>query len=346
MKRAGVSFFFWSLASCSTSSTPPPGPLPPAPVAPSAPAAATASSPAPTPAPAPTIARPLSEAGVEALAEGRNNLYSHVGDRMSLDPPPRGKYVDIPDVGDDTFFVLTDDPAVSLDAAIAQTRMVVDALWHGPLLRRIERPLQIWVYGTHRKMEADLHKYVKGARADGFGVYWAPTNEIDFTVEGGGIGTLSHELVHPLLKGGDGVGGDFPTAPLWFDEGLASLYEVFDPPTPAAPHVLRPRAHFRLKILRDALQSPSKAGAVRMDTLFGMSDDAFRADENFNYSRAREMLRWLFQKNQLWSWYHAWRDGFLADPTGERAFQAAVGMTPAQANDAWVAWLRSADATN
>ena len=45
-----------------------------------------------------------------------------------------------------------------------------------------------------------------------------------------------------------------------------------------------------------------------MDTLFGMTDDTFRSDESLNYGRAREMLRWLLQRGQLWSFYHRWRD--------------------------------------
>ncbi len=282
----------------------------------------------------PSVVQPLSRRGEAALKASREAIYVW-NERVLADPPPRGTYVG------DTFFVLAGDKGAALDAAVKETQLIVDAMWHGPMRTQLETAVTIWVYSTHRKMAADLHEFVPDARGTevGLGLYWEPTNEIDFTTEGGGIGTLAHELIHPLLRK-----GDFPTAPLWLEEGLASLYESFDPPTAAEPYVLRPRAHFRLQQLREALKSPDLASEVRMDTLFGMTDEWFRSNDALGYPCARELLRWLFQRGQLWDFYHRWRDDGVSDPTGRRAFTTTVGMTPEQANDAWKAWLTSAEA--
>jgi hypothetical protein len=42
----------------------------------------------------------------------------------------------------------------------------------------------------------------------------------------------------------------------------------------------------------------------------------------------------------LWPFYRAWREGFRDDPSGQRAFQAAVGETPGEAQAEWAAWLK------
>jgi hypothetical protein len=53
-------------------------------------------------------------------------------------------------------------------------------------------------------------------------------------------------------------------------------------------------------------------------------------------------MRWMDSKrHKLWQWYHAYRDGVLTDPTGEKAFIATFGETPAQANTEFVAWVTS-----
>lgn len=53
------------------------------------------------------------------------------------------------------------------------------------------------------------------------------------------MGTVYHELVHALLH------ADFPEAPLWLNEGIASLYEAHDLRTPTD--------NYRLYYLREAL---------------------------------------------------------------------------------------------
>jgi hypothetical protein len=81
---------------------------------------------------------------------------------------------------------------------------------------------------------------------------------------------------------------------------------------------------------------------VRIEALFALSDDAFHnaGDEDLHYAMARYLCQWLDERAQLWGFYQTWRDGFARDPTGETTFAQVVGMTPAQATEPWVKWVR------
>jgi hypothetical protein len=98
--------------------------------------------------------------------------------------------------------------------------------------------------------------------------------------------------------------------------------------------------NWRLPRLRAALASKKERDQVRVDALFGMTDDTFRDDdESLHYAMARYLCQWLDERGKLWAFYRAWRDGVAGDATGARAFEAAVGQTPADANEDWVRWV-------
>src|SRR5205814_1971965 len=116
-----------------------------------------------------------------------------------------------------------------------------------------------------------------------------------------GLGTLTHELVHPLVE------ADFPDAPTWLNEGIASLYEAPLLPRRGEVHGAKNWRHPRL--LR-ALGDPRERARAAIDALFGMSDETFRdGDEDLHYAMARYACQWLDEKKALWDFYHRWRDG-------------------------------------
>jgi hypothetical protein len=72
-----------------------------------------------------------------------------------------------------------------------------------------------------------------------------------------------------------------------------------------------------------------------------MNDRVFRGEhESLNYALARYLCLWLDQRNQLWPFYHQWRDHYATDPHGDKAFAAVVGKTPDETTKAWQLWLR------
>ena len=148
-----------------------------------------------------------------------------------------------------------------------------------------------------------------------------------------GIGTLTHELVHPIIE------SDFPGAPDWINEGIASLYEAFDFPRLGE---IAGNKNFRLPGLRRALGARAGQPRPSLPSLFAMSDRDFRGDdESLNYATARYFCQWMESRSKLWPFYHAWRDDFAGDPTGEKAFVATMGSTPAALSASWVSWVQA-----
>jgi len=148
-----------------------------------------------------------------------------------------------------------------------------------------------------------------------------------------GDGTLTHEMVHPLVE------ADFPGAPTWLDEGLASLFEA---PTFDAAGRIHGRTNWRLRRLLAAIADDDTRPRVRIDRLFGMTDGEFRSGEEVaNYALARYLCQWLDERGQLWPFYRAFRDGRTTDPDGRKAFRAATEKTPGEAQAEWKAWVES-----
>jgi len=148
-----------------------------------------------------------------------------------------------------------------------------------------------------------------------------------------GIGTLTHELVHPIVE------TDFPHAPDWINEGIASLYEAFNFPKPGEIHGNK---NFRHKGLLAALKSKELRPFASLPRLFAMADDEFRGThEGLNYATARYFCMWMEGQKKLWPFYRAWRDDRANDPTGEKAFVAVMGKTPAELDAAWAAWVKA-----
>jgi hypothetical protein len=155
--------------------------------------------------------------------------------------------------------------------------------------------------------------------------------------------TLTHEIVHSLMQ------TDFPSAPLWINEAIASLFEA--PVFSKDGGIHGVRRNWRHDQLKDALADVRTRDKVRMDTLFRMNGIEFRAisDDRESVDKERNLLHcavarafaaWMDEQEKLWPFYRAWRDGFAADPTGEKAFAVVMGASPEVANARWLAWVR------
>lgn len=145
-----------------------------------------------------------------------------------------------------------------------------------------------------------------------------------------GAGTLTHEIVHPLVE------ADFPDAPTWLNEGIASVFEAPVIRRPGEIHGVKNWRHPRLE---RALKSAERSHA-RLDVMFGMQDELFRSDnEDLHYAMARYACQWLDERGKLWAFYQRWRDTVGVDPTGEKAFKDVVGMTLPEANAVWSKWV-------
>jgi hypothetical protein len=140
-----------------------------------------------------------------------------------------------------------------------------------------------------------------------------------------------------------------PDAPLWIDEGIASLFEapVFGDGGEIHGEVWS-RRHARLA---QAFASPKERDAARLDVLFGMRTLGFKAkspttggvDESLrelHYAMARSVCSWLDAQGKLWPFYQAWRDDWKGDRTGETAFRKVMGATPGELHETWAKWAK------
>jgi hypothetical protein len=72
-----------------------------------------------------------------------------------------------------------------------------------------------------------------------------------------------------------------------------------------------------------------------------MTREAFlRGDPLLSYAVARYACLWLDRKGALWAFYRAYKEGFWGDVDGDKAFRAATGQSPQEAEGPWEAWVK------
>ena len=181
--------------------------------------------------------------------------------------------------------------------------------------------------------------------------FFAPRS-YDLVISGQeGLGTLHHETIHTIVPH-----LDFPDIPRWMNEGLASLFEQ---PQIDPDGTMHGKSNARYEVLQRALSPDAGATPDRpsLAALFAMSNHEFvggspltpegtldeaakAAAELLHYGWARSFCQWLDAKHhKLWDFYHAWRDGFASDKTGEKAFAAVMGGSPAALEADWEGWV-------
>jgi len=198
--------------------------------------------------------------------------------------------------------------------------------------RRPEKAISVYLFSSSERYEAYCKEYLGEPCISVYGFYRPDLRRIVMNA-GLGLGTLTHELVHPIIE------TDFPQAPTWINEGIASLYEA--PVIPRAGEI-HGRKNWRYPRLARALAHNEHKAKVSIEHLFSLSDGVFRGDEeDLNYALARYFCQWLDEQGKLWPFYRGWRDGYQNDKSGALAFARATGMTPAEATTKFTRWLRA-----
>ena len=229
------------------------------------------------------------------------------------------------------WFVLGAPPGSgAVDSSLPFVQQVLEALFHQRFSRGPSSAISVYLFPDANSYERYCRATFQEPCISVYG-FFSPARRSLVMNLGLGIGTLSHELVHPILE------ADFPGAPTWLNEGIASLYEA-----PVLPRrgEIHGRKNWRYARLRSALGSAKGREQVTLAALFEMSDARFRGSgEDLHYAMARYACQWLDERGQLWDFYHAWRDGFASDTRGDKAFGSVVGRTPAEANEDWRRWV-------
>ncbi len=283
---------------------------------------------APSPEPAPSVAAssppPVPSAPTYDLAK---DLEA----RQQLAKDELGAKTDTERV-EGVFLVAAPGGRAALSGAIDVTRRALAAYFNGRFEHRPERVISVYLFPNAAPYDAYCKKLWKTKCDSPYGFYLASERKIIMNV-GPGIGTLTHELVHPLVE------ADFPGAPDWINEGIASLFEQFHLPRPGE---IRGSKNWRHPRLAAALASPKEREHATLPALFAMDDVEFRgAREDLNYATARYLCQWLDERGLLWRFYQRWRDTRATDPRGEKAFLEVTGETPSEAHAKWARWVRA-----
>ena len=135
--------------------------------------------------------------------------------REALDDLGRAAAVD---VVENVFVIAAPGGAQALASSRDLARRALRAYLDGRFGRRPNRAVSVYLFSDAGPYGAYCRRRWRAPCISQFGFYMNDERRIVMNV-GPGIGTLTHELVHPL------VAADFPDAPDWINEGIASLFE-------------------------------------------------------------------------------------------------------------------------
>jgi hypothetical protein len=232
-------------------------------------------------------------------------------------------------------------------AAVRLARQMIGVLWSGGRYdKHPSRAVPAYIFSTN-------DAFTRFCLAHSEGNCWLDSGDFDrknylmVVLATPGAETTAHEMSHVVIR------DDFPRAPEWLNEAIATLYEN---PVFCSPENATGITNWRYAGLVAALDSPRLHDTTRIDLLFPMDADTFDAKtpdggvddakQMLHYGLARYFAQWMDRRGWLWPFYHRFRDGIATDPKGEKAFAAVVGKTPAEANADWAAYVRSLSHAN
>lgn len=189
-----------------------------------------------------------------------------------------------------------------------------------------ERPdklIEVWLFKNEKSFRAGAKKFFDDTPDTPFG-YYSPEHSA-MIMNADGLGTLSHELVHPYME------KNFPNVPSWFNEGLASLYEY---PGESKGHIIG-HVNWRLPELKREISHKTLPTLVKL--LHTTTDEFYGADWDA-YAQARYLCYYLQEHGQL----HAFYDAFKADTkdeSGQAALEKVLGEKLVDFEPKWRTWV-------
>lgn len=183
--------------------------------------------------------------------------------------------------------------------------------------------IEIWLFRNERTYRSGAKKFFGDEPDTPYGYYSTEHDAMVMNI-GPGAGTLVHEVVHPYVE------ANFPAAPSWFNEGLASLYER---PTERKGHIWG-LPNWRLPNLKREIAAKS---LPEMAKLLGTSRDGFYNAEFDAYAYARYLLLYLQEQGKLTAFYQKFTAD-KADPTGRKALEAVLGESIESFEPKWRKW--------
>ncbi len=148
----------------------------------------------------------------------------------------------------------------------------------------------------------------------------------------GDIGTvLRHEYTHAMHFGHMERLGQ-PHV-MWVQEGLASLYEVYEISPDTAIRFIPTERH------NQARKIAANKRAISLAQIVAMNPDEFMAKSQSLYPVVRSVFEYMADQGKLRAWYKRYVDTFAQDRTGRRAIEDTFGTTIDEFETNWRAWV-------
>ena len=227
-------------------------------------------------------------------------------------------------------FVIVDDENAGMVKRNANfMKWTTDLIEQDFFAKRPAKLIEVWLFKNEKTYRAGAKKFFNDEPDTPYGYYSTAADALIMNV-GPGLGTLSHELVHPYME------ANFPDGPSWFNEGLASLYEQ-PRERKGADHKLHiwGTPNWRLPNLKTEIQAKTLPD---LKTLMSTSRDGFYNARFDAYAYARFLLQYLQEEGKL----HAFYDAFTADKkdlTGQAALAKVVGEDLVTFEPKWRTWV-------
>jgi hypothetical protein len=257
--------------------------------------------------------------GVAAAQPSADELSER---KAALDTKLRGQGFTV--VVEPPFIVVGDEsPGTVKHHATGILRWSIHLLEAEYFKQRPNKLIEIWLFRNKDTYMAGAKKFFDDEPDTPYGYYSSERDAMVMNI-GPGAGTLVHEVVHPYVE------ANFPSAPAWFNEGLASLYER---PSEKNGHIWG-LPNWRLPNLKHEIAARTLPGMAK---LLGTSRDEFYNAEFDAYAYARYLLLYLQDHGKLTAFY----EHFVADrtdATGRAALEAVLGEPIDSFEPRWRAW--------
>lgn len=189
--------------------------------------------------------------------------------------------------------------------------------------KRPAKLIEVWLFHDERSFRAGAKKFFNDEPDTPYGYYSADASAL--IMNANGLGTLSHELVHPYME------ANFGEPASWFNEGLASLFER---PSERKGHLIG-LPNWRLPNLKKEIRAKTLPSLAK---LVATSRDEFYNAPWDAYAQARYLIYYLQEHGKLKAFY----DAALADkkdPTGRTALEGVLGEDLDTFDPTWRKWV-------
>ena len=237
------------------------------------------------------------------------------------------------------FTVLVEPPFVVIgDSGAKQTKKItagflrskVQLLEKEYFPKRPDKLLEVWLFKNEKSFRKGAKKFFGDDPETPYGYYSPDDNAL--IMNASGLGTLSHELVHPYME------ANFPDVPSWFNEGLASLYEY---PGERKGHIIG-NVNWRLPNLKKEIRDKT---LPKIATLLGTTRDGFYEADYDAYAYARYIMYYLQEHGKLQEFYKKFHDD-KKDLTGATALATVLGEDLDSFEPKWRKWVLAIPYTN